>query len=150
MSLKESGNKAFAHFAGGGGMWIAAAVVHSPWILYKVLQKKLYLQGIVIMGADDDVFVPEVPVFARKHGDDVMGCPLDVFTVREVLVIPNFLLSFDNGFKPQAAELSDKILRVPWPGICLPVPEKPDIPPPAAFPPGSAHILVQLLQKPRR
>ena len=66
---------------------------------------------MVIVRANDDVFIPQLLVLSRKHGDDVMGSPLHFFPVGEVMKVTFFLLSLDHGLELQTAKLADDIFR---------------------------------------
>ena len=66
---------------------------------------------MVIVRANDDVFIPQLLVLSRKHGDDVMGSPLHFFPVGEVMIVTFFLLSLDHGLELQTAKLADDIFR---------------------------------------
>ena len=66
---------------------------------------------MVVVGTYDNVFVPQLFVFSRKDGDNVMGGPFHILTVCEVMVETYSLFPLDNRFELEATQLADYIFR---------------------------------------
>ena len=64
---------------------------------------------MVIVGTYDNVFVPQLFVFSRKDGDDVMGGPFHILPVCEVMVETYSLFPLDNRFELEATQLADNV-----------------------------------------
>ena len=65
------------------------------------------------MRTHNDVFVLQLLVFARQHGDDVMGGALLFLglAIGEVMIVTYLLLALDDGLELQTTQLTDDIFR---------------------------------------